>query len=108
MSTPMFFSSISLRSATKSSRTNRPSAPSSLVKLNIIGPTNMGFFPDSRFIKRLFWYDVPVIQRTQRLNVVSIGNRDGLLPSQQNLFISLICLSLYRNKKFADFTADVV
>ena len=68
----------------------------------------MGFFPDSRFIKRLFWYDVPVIQRTQRLNVVSIGNRDGLLPSQQNLFISLICLSLYRNKKFADFTADVV
>ena len=108
MSTPMFLSSISLRSAAKSSRANRPNAPSSLIKWNIIGPTNMRFFPDSRFIKRLFRYDVSVIQRLQRLNVVSIGNTNGLLPSQQNLFISLICLSLYRNKKYADFTADIV
>ena len=49
-----------------------------------------------------------VIQRSQRLNVVSIGNTDGLLSSQQNIFISLICLSLYRNKKYPDFTADIV
>ena len=68
----------------------------------------MRFFLDSRFIKRLFRYDVSVTQRLQRLNVVSIGNTNGLLPSQQNLFISLICLSLDRNKKSADFTADIV
>ena len=108
MSTPMFFSSVSLGSADKSSRVNRPNAPSSLVKWNIIGPTKLGFFPDSWFIKRLFRYDVSVIQRSQRLNVVSIGNTDGLLPSQQNLFISLICLSFNRNRKYADFTADIV
>ena len=108
MSTPMFFSSISLGSAAKSSRANQSNAPSSLVKRNIIGSTNMGFFPDSPFIKRLFRYDVSVIQRSQRLNVVSIGNTDGLLPLQQDLFISLISLSLYRNKKYADFTADIV
>ena len=108
MSTPMFFSSVSLGSADKSSRVNRPNAPSSLVKWNIIGPTKLGFFPDSWFIKRLFRYDVSVIQRSQRLNVVSIGNTDGLLTSQQNLFISLICLSFNRNRKYADFTADIV
>ena len=68
----------------------------------------MRFFPDSWFIKRLFRYDVSVTQRSQKLNVVSIGNTDGLLFSQQNFFISLICLSLYRNKKYADFTADIV
>ena len=68
----------------------------------------MGFFPDSGFIERLFRYDVSVIQRSQSLNVVSIGNTDRLLPSQQNLFISLISLSLHRNKKYADFKADIV
>ena len=108
MSTPIFFSSISLGSSAKSSIANGPNAPSSLVKWNIIGSANMGFFPDSRFIKRLFRYDVSVIQRPQRLNVLSAGNTDGLLPSQQNIFISLICLSLYRNKKYFDFTADIV
>ena len=68
----------------------------------------MRFFSDSRFIKRLFWYDVSVIQKSQRLNLVSIGNTDGLLSSQQNFFISLICLSLFKNKKYADFMADIV
>ena len=81
MSTPNFFSLISLGSAAKSSRANRLTAPSSLVKCNIIGPTNMVFLPDSRFIKRLFRYDVSVTQRSQKLNVVSIGNTDGLLSS---------------------------
>ena len=81
MSTPKFFSSISLGSAAKSSRANQPNAPLSLVKCNIIGSTNMGFFPDSRFIKCLFWYDVSVTQRSQRLNVVSIGNTNRLLSS---------------------------
>ena len=39
----------------------------------------MEFLPDSRFIKRLFWYEVSVFQRSQRLNRVSVGNKDGLL-----------------------------
>ena len=68
----------------------------------------MGFFPDSQFIKRLFQYYVSVTKISQRLNVASIDNTDGLLSSQQNFFISLICLSLYRNKKYTDFTADIV
>ena len=108
MSAPKFFSSISLRLVAKGSRVNRPSSTSSLVKCNILGAKNMEFFPDSRFIKRLFRYDVSVTQRSQRLNVVSIGNIDGLLSSQQNVFILLIYLSLCRNKKYADFTADIV
>ena len=74
MTTPKFFSSISLGSAVKSSRANRPNASLPLVKCNINEPTNIGFFPDSRFMKRLFRYDVSVIQRSQKLNVVSIGN----------------------------------
>ena len=68
----------------------------------------MRFFSDSRFMKRLFPYDVPVIVRLQRFNVASIGNTDGLLSSQQTFFILLICLSLYSNKKYAGFTADIV
>ena len=68
----------------------------------------MIFFSDSRFIERLCRYDVSAILRLQRLNVVSIGNTDGLLSSQQKFFIPLICLSVYRNKKYADITADIV
>ena len=68
----------------------------------------MIFFSDSRFIERLCRYDVSAILRLQRLNVVSIGNTDGLLSSQQKFFIPLICLLVYRNKKYADITADIV
>ena len=51
---------------------------------------------------------MPVNQGSQGLNFVSIDNADGLLSSKQNFFISLICPSLYRNKKYVDFTADIV
>ena len=54
----------------------------------------MIFFSDSRFIERLCRYDVSAILRLQRLNVVSIGNTDGLLSSQQKFFIPLIYLSI--------------
>ena len=81
MLTPKFIISISLGSAAKISRENRPNAHSYLVKCNIIGPKNMGFFPDSQFTKRLFQYYVSVTKRSQRLNVASIDNTDGLLSS---------------------------
>ena len=109
MSNPIFFSSISLGSAARSSRANRQNALSSLVKWNIIGPTKMELIQIHDLSNLCFgMMCYRHIQRSQRLNVVSIGNTDGLLSSQQNLFMSLICLSLYRNKKYADFTADIV